>query len=143
MTHYIAIDGNNGQIHPHTWEFVFVAIIGGDNFIEFRTLENIIEGYMERFQDQTLNDIAPFDITNPTIENVVDYFAEELRGRVKTVGAELVSVEGSETPTRSYIVNFRNDEEFIKGVEDIKKEQINQIVNDLVEQIADNIKHRN
>lgn len=74
MNHYIIINGKQGQTHPHTWEFVITIVVAGDEFVEFRTFENLIEQYLEKYQNQILNTIEPFDIIVPTIENVTDHF---------------------------------------------------------------------
>lgn len=137
MNHYITIDGNPGQVHPHTWELVFVAIIRNDDFLMFSTIEKLVEEYLDKFQNKVLNDIHPFDVTNPTIENVVDFLADELRERARARGIELLSVEGSETPTRSYIVTFSNDEEYIRGLEKIKSDRISSVIDYIVDGLAE------
>ncbi len=137
MNHYIIINGKQGQTHPHTWEFVITIIVSGDDFVEFRTFENLIENYLERYQNQILNTIEPFDAINPTIENVTDHFNDELQGLLQGSGGELVSLEGSETPTRSYIVSHRKEEGFIERIGKIQTQQISGIVNYVVEQMID------
>ena len=52
-------------------------------------------------------------------------------------GGELVSVEGSETPTRSYIVSHRNEPEFLEQIEKKQTEQISGVVRYVVDQIMD------
>lgn len=113
MNHYIIINGRQGQTHPHTWEFVITIVVAGDQFVEFRKFEMLIEQYLEKYQNQILNTIEPFDVVVPTIENVTDQFNDDLRELLRENGGELVSLEGSETPTRSYIVSHRNEPEFI------------------------------
>lgn len=135
MNHYITINGKQGQTHPHTWEFVITMIVDGDEFVEFRTFESLIEQYLEKYQNQILNTIEPFDIIVPTIENVTDHFNEELQGLLREHGGELVSMEGSETPTRSYIVSHRNEPEFIDQIGKKQTEQISGVVNYVVDQI--------
>ena len=86
---------------------------------------------------QVLNTIEPFDAINPTIENVTDHFNDELQGMLWENGGELVSLEGSETPTRSYIVSHRNEEEFMERIGKIQSQQISGIVNYVVDQIVE------
>lgn len=136
MNHYIIINGKQGQTHPHTWEFVITIVVAGDEFVEFRTFENLIEQYLEKYQNQILNTIEPFDIIVPTIENVTDHFNDELQALLRDSGGELVSLEGSEAPTRSYIVSHRNEEEFIEHIGRIQSQQISGIVNYVVDQIV-------
>ena len=137
MNHYIIINGKQGQTHPHTWEFVITIIVSGDAFVEFRTFEDLIENYLDKYQNQVLNTIEPFDAINPTIENVTDHFYEELKGMLHENGGELVSMEGSETPTRSYIVSRRNEPEFIEQIRRRQTEQISGVIRYVVGQIVD------
>ncbi len=142
MNHFITINGKPGQVHPHTWEFVFVIIMSGDDFVEFRTVENLIDEYMNRYQNQILNDIPPFDSTNPTIENVTEIFASDIRNMAHDYDWELVSLEGSETPTRSYIVSFRNDEEFVQEVDILRQDRIAAAIDNVTDQIKENTRNR-
>ena len=135
MNHYITINGRQGQTHPHTWEFVMTIIVAGDAFVEFRTFENLIEQYLDKYQNQILNTIEPFDIIVPTIENVTDHFNDELQELLRKNGGELVSMEGSETPTRSYIVSHRNEPEFVDQIGKIQTQQISGVVEYVVDQI--------
>ena len=77
MNHYIIINGRQGQTHPHTWEFVITIVVAGDQFVEFRKFEMLIEQYLEKYQNQILNTIEPFDVVVPTIENVTDQFNDD------------------------------------------------------------------
>lgn len=135
MNHYITINGRQGQTHPHTWEFVMTIIVAGDAFVEFRTFENLIEQYLDKYQNQILNTIEPFDIIVPTIENVTDHFNDELQELLRKNGGELVSMEGSETPTRSYIVSHWNEPEFVDQIGKIQTQQISGVVEYVVDQI--------
>ncbi len=135
MNHYIIIDGRQGQTHPHTWEFVTTIVVDGNEFIEFRTFETLIEEFLEKYQNQILNTIEPFDIIVPTIENVTDYFSDELQKLLRKQGGELVSMEGSETPTRGYIVSHKNEPEFIERIGKMQKKRISGVVEYVVDQI--------
>lgn len=135
MNHYIIINGRQGQTHPHTWEFVITIVVAGDQFVEFRKFEMLIEQYLEKYQNQILNTIEPFDVVVPTIENVTDQFNDDLRELLRENGGELVSLEGSETPTRSYIVSHCNEPEFIDQIGKMQSKQISGVVEYVVDQI--------
>ncbi len=135
MNHYIIINGRQGQTHPHTWEFVITIVVAGDQFVEFRKFEMLIEQYLEKYQNQILNTIEPFDVVVPTIENVTDQFNDDLRELLRENDGELVSLEGSETPTRSYIVSHRNEPEFIDQIGKMQSKQISGVVEYVVDQI--------
>jgi len=141
MNHFITINGNPGQIHPHTWEFVFSTIVGGDDFVQFSTIERTIEKYLQQYQNKVLNEIPPFDVTNPTIENVTDLFSDEIRVIVRDVGCELISVEGSETPTRSYIVDYKHDDGFMRRLNDIRKDRISTVIDTIVDHMSEDMKN--
>lgn len=136
MSHYIIIDRRQGQTHPHTWEFITTIVVARDDFVEFRTFEELIEQYLEKYQDKILNTIEPFDTIVPTIENVTDYFDDELQELLHQNGCELISLEGSETPTRSYIISHRNEPEFIEKLGKMQNQRISDIVNYVVDEIA-------
>ena len=138
MNHYIVINGKNGETHPHTWEFVFTIVTRVDEFVQFSTFERVIEAFLDIYQNKVMNEIDPFTVINPTVENVSEYFANELRNQLREKGGQLVSLEGSETPTRAYILNFEKDEKFIDEFEEIKSERLSNIVDQIVDQIADN-----
>lgn len=135
MNHYITINGKTGQTHPHTWEFITTIIVSGTEFVEFGTFEALIEGYLDKYQNQILNTIEPFNLIVPTIENVTDHFNDELQVLLREHGGELVSVEGSETPTRSYIVSHRNEPDFIERIKKRQAEQVSGVVRYVVDQI--------
>lgn len=72
----------------------------------------------------------------PTIENVTDYFDVELQKLLRQQGGELVSIEGSETPTRGYIVSHRNEPEFAEWVGHRQAEQVSGVVQYVVGKIV-------
>lgn len=136
MSHYIIINGKQGQSHPHTWEFVATMVVIGEGFVQFSEFESLMEQYLDRYQDKIINTVPPFDTIVPTIENVTDYFYEELKGLLHENGGELVSMEGSEAPTRSYIISRKNEPEFIEQVGRKQAEQISGVIRYIVGQIA-------
>lgn len=109
--HAIYMNGVRGQVHPHTWEITLNVIKGRDEFIEFHVLEQKVEEFMDRFQDQLLNDIKPFDVINPTLENCCDYFKEQLVEILNKEGWIFLMMEMSETPTRSYVISLIDEGE--------------------------------
>ena len=68
-----------------------------------------INAYLEGFQDTVLNDTPTFAQKQPTLEGIVEAFAAEFDRIVCEKGGSLRSVEGSEGPTRSYIVYIDDD----------------------------------
>ena len=96
--HAIYIGGKLGEVHPHTWEIVLHVVKGKENFEPFHVLEKAVEEFLEPFQNNYLNDMKPFDILNPTIENVCLYFKEKLQEILNAMGWIFLMIEMSETP---------------------------------------------
>lgn len=108
-SHAISIDGVLGEPHPHTWEIsLYTLKINGD-FVAFNTIEDDIETYLKRFQDVFINDIEPFTAINPTLENICHYLKDELKKLLFERKWVLLSIEVSETPTRSYIIDLSDE----------------------------------
>ena len=134
-SHFIFIDGKQGQVHPHTWEYILTILITREHFVEFNIFEKAIEKYFSAYQGQTINEIKPFDVVMPTLENMVDYFGEKLRDVIRETGGggELLKIEGSETPTRSYVISFERDDLFMTNVAHYTKESVDRIFDHLLD----------
>lgn len=133
--HYIIIGDKKGETHPHTWEFALTILIRRKEFVRFNIFESKINEYFEQYQDKILNDVEPFDNILPTLENMVDYFTEKFRGIIKGIGGELICVEGSEGPSRSYIFDLRGKNESIESVD----RQTDSILSEIIDNILDDI----
>ncbi|MCI9643574.1 MAG: 6-pyruvoyl tetrahydrobiopterin synthase [Oscillibacter sp.] len=109
--HYIIINGHKGETHPHTWEFTLTIRYGRSSFVEFNTFEKGISDYIAPFQNRVMNEVPPFDAILPTLENMTDYLAEEFLRIIQETGGQLLQVEASETPTRSYILHIPEEDQ--------------------------------
>ena len=103
--HYIYTDGGGkGAVHPHTWEFaVELKNMNGD-FVMFHQIEELINEVLKPYQNICLNDVTPFDKKVPTLENIGEHFKSEMGRRMHDMNWELLRMEISETPSRSYII---------------------------------------
>lgn len=108
--HAIYIDGVLGAMHPHTWEITLHVIKMQQDFIQFTKLEKEIEAFIDQFQDKELNEVPPFDMINPTLENCCDYFKEQLSIILNNEGWLFLMMEMSETPSRSYVISMIDEE---------------------------------
>jgi 6-pyruvoyltetrahydropterin/6-carboxytetrahydropterin synthase len=108
-THSIYIAGQLGEEHPHTWEITIQTIKVKEDFITFNAIEKDMEKYLESFQDRYLNKISPFITLNPTLENICIYFKEAFQKILVQKGWLLLSIEISETPTRSYMIDISDE----------------------------------
>jgi len=116
-SHYIFINGKQGESHPHTWEFILDVVLPNSEFVQFSVYERTIEAFFATYQNQVVNNVPPFDSVIPTLENLVEYFGSALRERIQAAGGQLEQIEGSETPTRSYIISYAQEEAFLTGSE--------------------------
>lgn len=123
-SHSVFFNGIKGQAHPHTWEFGLKILDLGDSLIEFSVYENALKQLFEPYQNQILNNIEPFNEIVPTLENMTDFFGEQLRYAVRRVHGELLEIEGSETPTRSYLVDYSQDDSAISNEKIAEKDTV-------------------
>lgn len=96
--------GEKGMVHPHTWEFAIELKNRNGDFVLFSRIEELINEILKPFQNICLNDVAPFDKKVPTLENIGEFFKEVISGKMDGLNWELLQMEISETPSRSYIV---------------------------------------
>lgn len=104
-SHAIYINGELGASHPHTWEIVLKTIKSQKGFMLFQEIEKKIEEFLNPFQNQFINDFSPFDVINPTLENLTSYLLEQLTDILEPYGWIVFYIEVAETPTRSYIIS--------------------------------------
>lgn len=107
--HAIEIDGVMGQDHPHTWEFGIEAFKSDDSFVMFSEVERGMERLFAAHQGMRMNDVSPFDVLNPTLENVSIYFKKLIERYLLDLQWFLTRVEISETPARSFIIENGKD----------------------------------
>lgn len=110
-SHWVVFDGKRGELHPHTWEFGAKIELLTEELVPFDVYERAINTVFEPYQNQTINEVAPFDLLVPSLENLVEVFGDRLKGVVSDFDAALLEFEGSETPTRSYMLDY-SDEAF-------------------------------
>ena len=108
-SHAIYIGGKVGERHPHTWEIVLSALKIQQDFVQFDQVEQQIDEFIEHFQGRYMNEISPFDLVNPTLENCCEYFKDQIGELLRREGWLLLMIEMSETPTRSYVINLLDE----------------------------------
>jgi len=122
--HAIYINGKLGQLHPHTWELSFEVINENEKLILFNKVQPMIDEMLNKYQNQNINNIEPFDKINPTLENITDYFMNEFREKLKKIGMILTWIEVSENASISYFINVLDEA-------DIKEESVQTHDNDM------------
>ena len=73
--------------------------------VRFREAEQVIVKYLERFQDKYLNQMAPFNRMNPSIENFLDHVVGDIDTRMAESGWVVKALQISENPTRTYMID--------------------------------------
>ncbi|MBC7766230.1 MAG: 6-carboxytetrahydropterin synthase, partial [Hyphomonadaceae bacterium] len=103
--HSVKINNKNSTVHPHTWEIVlYITKINEDVFVQFTEIEKKIELFLSIYEGQYLNDISPFDLLSPTLENIGDVFARQVINMLRNNAWEMRQLEISENPSRTYII---------------------------------------
>ena len=123
--------------HSHTWEFMVDVLMSDQKFVQFDAYEKAIDEYFNKYQNRILNEVEPFDHMVPTLENMSDYFADEIRGIVKELGGHLVKMESSETPTRSYVISFEREQEYLESIRKSSKQQMSDVIDGILDRIID------
>ena len=108
--HFIRWNGRDGETHPHTWEIVSDFACDMDEKVPFYEYESKINTFLSTYDGQVLNDIAPFDKINPSLENFATELFERLQTHPELIGAavKLEELAVSEGPTRTYVLTNRD-----------------------------------
>jgi 6-pyruvoyltetrahydropterin/6-carboxytetrahydropterin synthase len=133
--HYIIIDGVEGETHPHTWEFTIDIMMQSEDFVPFNVYEKAIDFYFEKFQNKVMNDFEPFNVMVPTLENMSEVFVADIRDIVEEHNGRLLKMESSETPTRSYILSFEENEDIKRSRKKYREAHREKVVEEAVANI--------
>lgn len=142
-SHAIYLSGEMGQSHPHTWELILNVMKVTDNFFLFDEIEKMCEKFLSRYQDVFINSVQPFTTVNPTLENLCAYFKEKLQEMLHEKGWLLLSIELSETPSRSYVISVSDELEVRKSHFDIKSEEtLQEIVDRMTDEKVNSLSNK-
>lgn len=133
--HFIIINGVEGETHPHTWEFTFDIMIMSDDFVQFNSYERAIDEYFSKYQNCVMNDFEPFDTVIPTLENMSEVFVLDIKDIVEAQNGKLLKMESSETPTRSYIISFAENEDFKETMKNRRKESLDLEIDSVIDKV--------
>ncbi len=105
-SHFIYIGNSKGDIHSHCFELAIdIGTKDKNSFVSFTEIEKCIEEILSPYQEQVINTVKPFDEINPTLENMAIYFKDVFYEELKKKNWVLLTLEFSETPTRSFLIN--------------------------------------
>jgi 6-pyruvoyltetrahydropterin/6-carboxytetrahydropterin synthase len=97
--------GNCSRLHGHNWG---VEVMVYSNkldetgiAIDFREIKKQTKVVAKRLDHQYLNEIKPFDVLNPTAENIAKYFFDEVGSLINNQDVKVKEVTIWETPRAS------------------------------------------
>ena len=98
--------GKCENVHGHN--FRVQVVIEGERLdetgllVDFIDVKDAMRGIIARLDHVFLNEIAPFDVKNPSAENIAEYFFEEItRGLTSPVPVRIREVKVWETDIQS------------------------------------------
>ncbi|MDP9113799.1 MAG: 6-carboxytetrahydropterin synthase QueD [Acidobacteriota bacterium] len=79
--------GRCENVHGHNWK-VRVVIQGehldeAGMLVDFLDVKSFMGQILDRIDHQFLNEIPPFDVVNPSAENIAKYFYQEMMGKLE------------------------------------------------------------
>jgi len=78
--------GRCENVHGHNWKVR--VVIEGEKLdatgmlVDFLDVKSLLGEILDRIDHQFLNEIPPFDVVNPSAENIAEYFFQELNGKL-------------------------------------------------------------
>jgi len=103
--HYVSLEHARGAVHPHCFELGIEILRKGDEaVVSFADVEQLIEEMLEKYQNTLLNEVEPFDEISPTLENIGLCFKKMIEEKLSPLEWIVLSVEVSETPSRSFLI---------------------------------------
>ena len=74
--------GKCENIHGHNWRVQVVMegeqLDGTGLLVDFIDVKDLMGSVIARLDHQFLNEVAPFDVKNPSAENIAEYFYEQM-----------------------------------------------------------------
>ncbi|MGL4772353.1 MAG: 6-carboxytetrahydropterin synthase [Clostridium sp.] len=102
--HSVDFGGGRSNIHPHTWETVVSLGSSSENELNFSMIEKELQNYFDKFEGIYLNDLNYFKNQEPTMENLGKIFYYHLQTLFFKLKLNLIKLEISENPTRTYVI---------------------------------------
>ena len=94
--------GDCSRLHGHNWQVevsVCSQVIDDNGIaIDFREIKKQTKFVIKRLDHQYLNEIEPFDVLNPTAENIAKYFFDEVGLLINNESVKVKEVMIWETP---------------------------------------------
>jgi 6-pyruvoyltetrahydropterin/6-carboxytetrahydropterin synthase len=78
--------GRCENVHGHNWKVR--VVIEGEKLdatgmlVDFLDVKSLLGEILDRIDHQFLNEIPPFDVVNPSAENIAEYFYQQMSGKL-------------------------------------------------------------
>jgi len=78
--------GRCENVHGHNWKVR--VVIEGEKLdatgmlVDFLDVKSFMAEILDRIDHQFLNEIPPFDVINPSAENIAEYFFQQMTGKL-------------------------------------------------------------
>lgn len=108
--HFVTFGAKPGPVHAHSWQVeveVEVPREIGDT-VEFARVFKAVSAALAVYENTVLNQVHPFNLIQPTTENISMYFFNRVEEVLIELGLGLAQLNLWETPTRGIQVNNRN-----------------------------------
>jgi len=108
--HFVTFGGKDGPIHAHSWQAQIEVEVPAEKgeVMGFAKISSAITSALAPYENTVLNYAHPFNIIQPTTENIAMYFFNCLEDALSALGLRLAMTTLWETPTRGIQVTNRN-----------------------------------
>ncbi|WP_155286351.1 6-carboxytetrahydropterin synthase [Lacticaseibacillus zhaodongensis] len=103
-SHAVRWESGTGKRHNHTWE-IQCELHTVNKMVAFFDIEKLIKAALDELSGKFLNDLPEFATVNPTVENVTEYLFDKIDKLTRENGAQLLRLQVSDSPTRSYVID--------------------------------------
>lgn len=93
------------NVHGHNWKVQ--AVIAGETLdeagmlIDFLDVKRMLDAIVARLDHKFLNEVPPFDVINPSAENLAEHFFERLEEGLSSLAVRVKEVKVWETAIQS------------------------------------------
>lgn len=108
--HFVTFGGKDGPVHAHSWKTNIEVEVPAEKgeVMGFAKISSAITTALAPYENTVLNYVYPFNINQPTTENIAMYFYNCLEDALLPLGRGLAMTTLWETPTRGIQVTSRN-----------------------------------
>ena len=93
------------NVHGHNWKVQVVVegekLDAAGMLIDFLEVKTMMDEIVARLDHRFLNEVPPFDVRNPSAENLAEHFYEEMTGRMRELPVRVKEVKIWETGIQS------------------------------------------